>query len=170
MISARVCTDDGVVHEEFDATWYFEQATFLDLVNLEGCGWGGDYPADDVAEFCRKRCKKLFNYLELVNSDQQGDLVGFECHINREHVLEWLKEHRPPWYRLFKAHDDNESLKYLALLANASKISTDNGSAVWIITDGRFMVVDQQATLVGTTNVLADAVAMFDQVIKAEKT
>lgn len=170
MISAKVHSDDHVVSEEFDATWYFNQATFLDLVSLEKCGWSGDYPADAVAEFCRKRCKKLFNYLELVNSDQRGDLIGFECHINRAHVMQWLSKHRPWWYQLFKSHDDGDSLKYLTLLANASRISTDAGSALHITLGGRFVVVDQYDEVVGSTAVPAEAVTMFDKAIKAEKT
>lgn len=168
MIKARVHSDDRVVEVEFDATPYFMQATFLDLVNLNDCDWGWDYAADAVAEFCRKKCKKLFDYLELINSDRQGDLIGFECFITSEHVLAWLKKHKPWWHRLLTAHIEGESLKYVALLANADHIGLENGADVRIMSPDYVVVISPTGKNVGSSGKINEVLTFIEQALKSE--
>ena len=51
MINAEVHSDDRAVDADFDATLWFEQASDDEIMELEYSGWGGDYPADAVAQF-----------------------------------------------------------------------------------------------------------------------
>lgn len=99
MIYAEVHSDDHNVKTEFDATPWFEQAFVKDLIELSKCGWGGDYPADNVAKFCSdfdENVQKVFDYLDVIKDDpSKKDCCGFECHIDRESAIEWLKANRP---------------------------------------------------------------------------
>ena len=97
MIKAEIHTDDRKVEVTFDATPYFNQASDADIVALHDCGWGGDYPSDNVAIFCadiNPEVAKLFNYLEIVR-DQ-----GFECNVDEASAILWLKENRKKLIRV----------------------------------------------------------------------
>jgi len=50
MIRAEVHSDDYVRQVKFDATKWFESASDQEIINLINCDFGGDYPADSVAE------------------------------------------------------------------------------------------------------------------------
>jgi len=92
MIKAECHSDDHNVEVNFDATTWFKQASDKDILDLDGCGWGGDYPADEVAEFIgnhNKRIAEMFRYLEIVR-DQ-----GFECNVDEASARKWLKKNRP---------------------------------------------------------------------------
>ena len=57
--------------------------------------WGGNYAADHVAEFMvdhNKDVKKVFEYLDL------KDDIGFECHVNGEEALAWIKRNKSELY------------------------------------------------------------------------
>lgn len=168
MIKSKVRSDDGVVEVEFDATPYFEQATFLNFADLEACNWGGDYAADAVAEFCRKKCKKLFDYLERMNFDPQGDLIGFECYVVRDHAMEWLKEHKPWWHRLLSAYRDDLSLRYMALLANADHIGLENGADVRVMSPDYVVVISPKGKNVGSSGKINEVLAFIEQALKSE--
>ena len=95
-IKAECHSDDRVREATFDATPYFVQASAESIADLARCGWGGDYPADYVAQFMAEQdeeVRKVFQYLELV-SDQK-DAPGFECHVDGPDVMVWMKENRP---------------------------------------------------------------------------
>lgn len=95
-ISAEVHSDDHVIETTFDASRWFAQASDDEILKLARCGWGGDYPADDVALFAAgydADVKKVFDYLELVG--HKKDRPGFECHVNEDSAREWLEIHRP---------------------------------------------------------------------------
>jgi hypothetical protein len=99
MIKAECHSDDHNVEAEFDATPWFEQAKDKDLADLAECGWGGDYPADEVAEFMADRVERIaemFKYLEIIHGDpSKKDCQGFECHVEDGDALKWILENRP---------------------------------------------------------------------------
>jgi hypothetical protein len=96
MIRAEAHSDDHNVEIEVDATAWFQQATDAEILELADCEWGGDYPADGVAEFCSDGdTKRLFDYLAIIQGDRsKKDCGGFECHVNDADALAWLKENR----------------------------------------------------------------------------
>lgn len=90
-VRAECHTDDYAFEYDFDAAPWFEQATDEQIIALANCGWGGDYPADDVARFVSDdddRLGLLFRYTQTANR-------GFECHVNDGDAGRWLTEHRP---------------------------------------------------------------------------
>jgi hypothetical protein len=104
MISAEAHSDDFNVERSFDATPWFEQASGKKILDLAKCGFGGDYPADNVAEFMSYYLdnrgdgdlKELFTYLGIIANDPvKKDCHGFECHVDPEEARAWIKEHRP---------------------------------------------------------------------------
>ena len=96
-IHAECHTDDYAFKYEFDAAPWFEQATDEQIIALANCGWGGDYPADAVAEYQADhddRLRRLFDYLAVRNKGT-GEDVGFECSVAAGDADRWLSEHRP---------------------------------------------------------------------------
>lgn len=98
MIRAKVHTDDQRFAIEFDATKYFEQAPDDAIFDLARADWGGDYPADWVAEYFEYKnpdIKNMFRYLRDLDVRARRDPPGFEVYVNEEDAIEWLKGHRP---------------------------------------------------------------------------
>lgn len=107
MIRAEVHSDDRVFEVSFDATPFFEKASEEEILNLYRCGWGGDYPADEVARFFidkNDEVNRLFDYLSRVRG------VGFECHVDSITAKEWLKKNRP---RIFIRLYEGEGNTYI---------------------------------------------------------
>lgn len=102
-IPTEAHTDDWALQARFDAEPYFAQATDDELATLAACGYGGDYPAHDVAHWFEDQdedLRVLFAYLELRNRGA-GEVVGFECHVDEERAGAWIQVHRPAlWRRL----------------------------------------------------------------------
>ena len=94
MITARCYSDNREVDITFDATDYFENikstSFFMSRMNeFITFGFGGNIPADNVAEFFEdSSTQELFDHLK--DTDPQDD-VGFECYIVKEDVIKWLK-------------------------------------------------------------------------------
>jgi hypothetical protein len=104
MIKAECHSDDRNVEVSFDATPWFKQASDKDILDLANCGWGGDYPADEVAEWMAgdkgrrgvKRIAEMFKYLEIIHGDpSKKNAQGFECHVDEEDARKCLAENRP---------------------------------------------------------------------------
>lgn len=98
IVPADVNTDDHQHREAFDAVCWFQYASDDAIVALAKCGWGGDYPADDVARYIAEKdvmgmdCP-VGHLLRIAERTEAG-LLGFECHVNKERALAWLKENR----------------------------------------------------------------------------
>lgn len=120
VIPAEAHTDDRNVEVKFDALAWFRQASAYNIARLAACGWGGDYPADEVAEFTAELnpdVKRIYDYLALVNKPGR-DTIGFECRIDSEAAMKWMasrdKLGRPPINRGAKMvyrhtlHDNSE--------------------------------------------------------------
>lgn len=95
-IRAEAHTDDGKFRLQFDATLWFAQASPEDIFALANCGWGGDYPADVVAQYMshngERRLETMFTLLTAIDDG------GFECHVDTGDALTYLKETRPEVY------------------------------------------------------------------------
>lgn len=101
VIPAEVYSDDRIVEVNFDALPFFQQASAEELQQLAECGWGGDYPADQVAIHCaddNADVQRVFDYLGY-RPRHYGETVGFECHVEEAPALEWLKANRPEVYK-----------------------------------------------------------------------
>lgn len=99
-IKANVHTDDYVFDIEFDASPWFATANEQEILDLAECGWGGDYPADVVAEyfessieFAHGQVKRMFEYLNLISDTPKS--CGFECHVDEKSARGWLTAFRP---------------------------------------------------------------------------
>lgn len=94
-VQAEAYTDDRKVHPKFDAARWFAQAADEDIVRLQACGWGGDYPADAVAEHMaahNQGVREVFDYTAILQ--RSGAECGYECRVEAESAMAWLKLHR----------------------------------------------------------------------------
>ena len=103
VIPAEVHTDDHVIGVKFDAVQWFQDADSRDIQSLAECGWGGDYPADAVAQYLvnfNPEIERLFNYLHAHNSSSVGEIIGFEVQVDEQAALSWLVSNRPDVHEL----------------------------------------------------------------------
>ena len=95
-IRAECHSDDRMVEAAFDAEPWFKQASDEDVVRLARCGWGNDYPADELAIFIadmNEEVQRVFTYLDLVAHKKNPP--GFECTVEHSSAIEWLSRHNP---------------------------------------------------------------------------
>lgn len=91
MIWAECHSDDYVAEASFDAAAWFHASTDDEILALARIGWGGGYPADDVARWSEDiyaNVEKVFDYL-LVKQ------CGFECSVNKDQAMAWVNANRP---------------------------------------------------------------------------
>lgn len=105
-IAGYVRSDDGYVAVEFDATPWFEQATFDEIRALREAGWCSG-PADAIAYFfagLSVGVTDMFDHLAILSKHRGwDDPVGFECRVDGERAAAWLAEHRAPcWGRILE--------------------------------------------------------------------
>lgn len=100
MIKAECHSDDRCVEVTFDATPWFEKATNDEIIELAGCGWGGDYPADEVAEHMACHVDSIADMFIYIRNRNKIETIGFECHVDEEDAMNWLAIHRPELYAL----------------------------------------------------------------------
>ena len=107
-IKARTHSDDHNVETEFDAVHWFTIATDTQILNLADCDWGGDYAADEVAQWSSDLYDdvgKVFTYLATIQDDPaKKDVSGFECYVDEADAMAWLKDHRPHLYEQIEAN------------------------------------------------------------------
>lgn len=92
IIPAEAHTDNHDVEVKFDAVHWFRRASIKAIMDLAGCNWRGDYPADAVAEWEANRnpeMKRLFDYLAIVNKGHT--VCGFECSVDDKAAKAWLE-------------------------------------------------------------------------------
>lgn len=97
-IDAEAYTDDRKASVSFDAGPYFfakKKAGALEPVlnALVAINFGGDYAADEIAEFFRD--DKTRGVFEATGVDDAGDMVGFECNVDPESLYVWLSVYAP---------------------------------------------------------------------------
>lgn len=95
MIKANCHTDDWKVSIDFDATNYIQRCTDDEIRALHSIQWGGDYQSDWVARYySESTLGELFGYLAIAGG-------GFECQIDEESIMAWLKGNHPQLYLEF---------------------------------------------------------------------
>ena len=95
-IPAETHSDDRVFEVSFDAAPWFKSATDEEILKLANCGFGGDYPADEVSLFMagiNQEVKEMHNYVCRLQNTRRD--CGFECHVNRAAAMMWIGKHRP---------------------------------------------------------------------------
>lgn len=90
-ISAEAYTDGRAVEITFDAKEWFEQATDDEISDLIACGYGGDQPADAVAQYFTGKLRSVDLLFEFINHDIG---LGFECHIDKDDAENWIAANR----------------------------------------------------------------------------
>lgn len=101
VVPAECHSDDHVCECPFDAAPWLKKASTEDIVALAGCGWSGDYPADQVAiDMAGKddEISFMFKYIEHKNKSVK-EHIGFECHVQETEARAWLKKNRPLVYK-----------------------------------------------------------------------
>jgi hypothetical protein len=103
MIAADLFSDCGGKRVKFDATSWFQMATSEQILNLYECGGSHDYASDDVAHWMAENgdstVENFFEFLRYVTHQPfSGDTNGFECDINMNEALQWIKFNRPEIY------------------------------------------------------------------------
>lgn len=98
-VEAEAYSDDRAFEIKFNAADWFETATDGEIVALAACDWGGDYAADAVAvdlADTNKDLAAMFSYLERIQDrPDKKDAHGFECRVDGDSALAWLRLHRP---------------------------------------------------------------------------
>ena len=92
MIKAECRLDDQTMQVDFDAEPWFSQAGESELNGLYNCGFAGDYQADQVAMDSADWDEEL---AELFTICDRNAVTGFDCSINKDQAVAWLKENRP---------------------------------------------------------------------------
>lgn len=98
-VPARAWSDDRVVEVSFDARPWLENAGAEEIVGLAASGWGRSPEADEVVRGTHRsrKVRRLLDYLAL-KPRMAGEAVGFECEVQTEAALSWLRVHRPEVY------------------------------------------------------------------------
>lgn len=94
-IKAECHSDDRVFEVSFDAVPWFDRASDEEILALAACGWGGDYPADQVAIFfdeTNKDIKEMMGYINRITSTRKA--CGYECHVDQKSAIAWIRQTR----------------------------------------------------------------------------
>jgi hypothetical protein len=98
-VKAECHTDDHKYEVDFDAAPYFTAATDEEIRALARADWCSSSESDAVAEFCaegQERLEQLFDYLSHAPTmPLSDDHVGFECTVDEQDAIAWLKANRP---------------------------------------------------------------------------
>ena len=98
-VKAECHSDDRICECPFNAIPWLKKATYKEIKALHLCGWGGDYPADEVAIYMAGKNEDvafMFKYIEKKN--KAGEDIGFECHVDKDEALAWLNKSRNKLY------------------------------------------------------------------------
>jgi hypothetical protein len=95
-IPAEVHSDDHAAEASFDAAPWFRQASDQDIKDLIECGFRGDYPADEVAQWeanvtANEEVIEVFTY---VCTRRNVADIGFECSVDEDAAFNWLRANR----------------------------------------------------------------------------
>jgi hypothetical protein len=97
-ILAEAHSDDRIVEVTFDASGYFAIAPAEAICKLARNDWGRCYEADAVAQHFaqyNEGLSRLFEYLEILKRYPRRTDVGFECTVDPDSAISWLKTMRP---------------------------------------------------------------------------
>lgn len=96
-VAASVHSDDRLYEAHFNAGMWLSRASDGEIRALHEIGFRGDYAADAVAEYFERTNPEIAAVFEYCRRSQAGgrEGVGFECVVDEEKAMEWLKAHRP---------------------------------------------------------------------------
>ncbi|MFZ3482186.1 hypothetical protein [Sphingomonas sp. 3-13AW] len=109
-IKAETYSDDRAVEVNFDALRWFEQASDEEILELARCEWGGDYPADAVAqhfEGAHGEVTEMFEHIAHMQNTRNP--IGFECHVNEDDAMAWLLQNKPDLHKKILADQVTET-------------------------------------------------------------
>jgi hypothetical protein len=96
IIPAETYSDDHLYGCHFDAVEWFEAASDEEIKALARIDWGGNRESDEIAYWYEYRIDEIqlmFDYCSRTHRRRQP--IGFECHVDEDKALLWLREHRP---------------------------------------------------------------------------
>ena len=81
----------------FDAGPWFAQASDQEIRALAKEGWGSCCEADAVALFCEDVDPEVDRFFDIIDGLREfdEDYGGFECYVNGDTALKWLRANRP---------------------------------------------------------------------------
>lgn len=99
VIKATAWSDNRAVEVEFNAGEYFTTAYDDEIMGLAMIEWRGDVEADQVALYYEDRDYRLANLFHYIaTTDLPEDFSGFECAVDEESAMSWLRQHRGELY------------------------------------------------------------------------
>jgi hypothetical protein len=108
VIAAECHSDDRAVEVDFDAEDWFKTAKDNEIIALAACGFGGDYPADYVAESLADVNEEIADMYSYIEMRSRNETIGFECNVNETDALTWISINRSNLIPLIK--EANEDL------------------------------------------------------------
>lgn len=107
-VQAEVHDDAFINTFDFDAAPWFAQASDEAILALHAIGWRGDDAADAVAQFAAKDIFEVDAIISICRGSQgTRAALGFECVVDEDSAMAWLKAHRPGlWARILCADND----------------------------------------------------------------
>jgi len=121
MIPANVHSDDFVWAVNFDATPWFEQATFKEIIELINCDWAGNYPADAVALFFEDQNQEIQQLMAYCRKSDNG----FEVSVGQEEAEQWLKCHRSNLFPKFEELSELQKKEKEVCLILINRLTVD---------------------------------------------
>ena len=103
-ILAEVHSDDHRSETTFDVRPILLQIDHGWLLDLARSDWGHDKPADDVALLAEKYDPDVRRVMEYVRTAEGG----FECSMDGNEAMEWLKDNRPDTWEWLTAELEKE--------------------------------------------------------------
>lgn len=101
-VSAKVHDDAYVNEVEFDAAPWFAQASDDEIIELHDIQWRNDEPADRVALFFEDSTQEIADIMTFCRATARtASPIGFECEVDDEAAMAWLKQHRPGLWAIF---------------------------------------------------------------------
>lgn len=104
-IAARATDGHGAFPVEFDAAPWFQQASDHEISTLRKQGWCGSGAETVVAHISRShaRLATMLDYCDQHHNDPKP--IGFECSVDEDEALRWLKRERPALWAAFLCED-----------------------------------------------------------------
>lgn len=110
-VSAEAHSDDRVYSAKFDAAPWFAQASVEEITNLYDIKWRGDYAADAVAHFFDDKNQDVSDLFKYIGKTQgTSRACGFECSVEGDEAMAWLKRHRRDVWAVLLCHDKDVRL------------------------------------------------------------
>ena len=106
-VLATVKSSDGVMFVSLAVNSWLSQASDEDITQLREEGFASDFMTDEVARFYEDSNAKVAALLQHCRREKGGKHVpsGFECEVQAQGVMCWLKTRRPGLWAMFVCED-----------------------------------------------------------------